>query len=169
MQTFIQYTSGRIRVVSAPPVTMRHMKAALRRTAVVLTALVSVVALGAVPAHAVTVALSLPYVGCTNSAGTQFDYVMRVNYTLHRYYPNGSRVVIRYWGDDPSSDDLLMGPVEFRLPYWLDTGYLDVCVNSSTLDEDWGEDEIYAGVRVYDAVTGVQHEVAETNRIHGYF
>jgi len=139
------------------------MKTAFRRAAVLMAALVSVIALGAVPAQAVTVALSLRP-GCDG-----LDYTLRVNYILHLGYPGGSRVVIRYWGDDPSSDDLLVGPKEFFLASFQDIGFLDICVDSETLNEDWGEDEIYAGVRVFDAVTGVQREVAETNRISGDF
>jgi hypothetical protein len=47
--------------------------------------------------------------------------------------------------------------------------YSAFCANASTLNEDWGQDEIYVGVRVYDAATGRQVLTVETNRIIGHF
>jgi hypothetical protein len=168
MQPFIQQTSGRVSAVSGGPATIPRMRTTFRRTAVIfLTALLSVVTLGALPAHAVVVSLELRS-GCV-SAGTTFDYALRVRYTLTQDYPGGASLLLRFWGDDPSSDDLILGPIVYGLPPGDDNGFRDTCVNSGTLDEDWGEDEIYAGVRVYDAFTGVQREVAETNRIRGSF
>jgi len=45
--------------------------------------------------------------------------------------------------------------------------YTAICVNASTLNEDWGRDESYVGVRVYNAATGQQVDKVETNRITG--
>jgi len=42
-------------------------------------------------------------------------------------------------------------------------------VAGSDLDEDWGHDEVDAGVRWYSTSTGKQIASAETNRIGGYF
>ncbi|MDX6698767.1 MAG: hypothetical protein QOE65_2164 [Solirubrobacteraceae bacterium] len=60
------------------------------------------------------------------------------------------RVVFRLWGSDTFSDDFLYGPdpasvvatsrgLEFKG---------QAVVRNSVLDEDWGVDEVYAGVRL---------------------
>ncbi|MGW4465121.1 hypothetical protein [Micromonospora sp. NPDC004704] len=135
---------------------------------VVVTAAVLAVATvtgGAAPAFAATATLSI-FTGCQTDDGRYYDYVLRVQGTT-RYYPDGMRVDVRLWGDDEWSDDLLGGPYS---SYSESSGSFStaVCMNSSTLNEDIGQDEIYAGVRVYDHA-GVQRETAETNRIHNYF
>ena len=66
-----------------------------RRLMVVSAAVVSTVALGAVPANAATATLSIPYVNCENSQGQIFDYVMRVDVTLSRNYFDGGHIVVR--------------------------------------------------------------------------
>jgi hypothetical protein len=84
------------------------------------------------------------------------------------WYGWGSRVVVRLWGDDSSYDDLLDGPANadyfdgfnFTRSFWI---------GDSTLDEDWdGQDEIYAGIRMYDS-SGTQRKAAETNRVYGHW
>ncbi|HZM81768.1 MAG TPA: hypothetical protein VFC19_39105 [Candidatus Limnocylindrales bacterium] len=145
------------------------MKTAFRRAAVLLAVLVPAVTLGAVPAHAATATLSLPYSGCQDSTGRNYDYVMRVHATSTRSYPDGGWIVVRVWGDDPSSDDLLLGPLTWSFEFWSGGAFLDMCVNRGTLNEDIGGDEIYAGVRFFDARTGQQAEVVESNRIYGSF
>ena len=71
-------------------------------------------------------------------------------------YPGGAYTEIRLWGSDTFSDDFLFGP-------WVTTAidygaypcpeggsgniYASFLVSGSTLNEDWGEDEVYAGVR----------------------
>ena len=139
----------------------------LRRLMVVSAVAVSTVALGAVPANAATAALSIPYVNCENSQGQIFDYVMRVDVTLSRNYIDGGHIVVRIWGDDSSSDDLLVGPVQQNFGQGFSGTHVlvDLCVNKSTLNEDIGTDEIYAGVRVFSHPSGAQTEVVESNRI----
>jgi hypothetical protein len=68
------------------------------------------------------------------------------------------------WGDDPYSDDLLARPY---LQYGSG-GYIHfaVCVNKGTLNEDWGQDEIYVGVRVHNPVTNQQLDKAENEPDH---
>jgi hypothetical protein len=120
---------------------------------------------GAARASAATAALSIPYSGCVNSYGTHFDYTMRVQGTTANYY--GMRVDVRLWGDDEWYDDFLGGP--FVQSYTFGGFYsVDFCMNKSTLNEDWGQDEIYAGVRVFDG-SGRQRETVESNRIRDYF
>jgi hypothetical protein len=122
---------------------------------------------GAATAAAATATLSIPYSGCVNSYGTHFDYTMRVQGTTG-YYSYGMRVEVRLWGDDEWYDDFLLGPVVQSYD-WGGFYSIDFCVNKSTLNEDWGQDEIYAGVRVFDASSGIQKEKVESNRIHDYF
>jgi hypothetical protein len=119
------------------------------------------------PAAAATATLSIPYRGCVGGDGRNYDYTLRVQGTTG-YYPSGIRVEARLWGEDTFSDDFLGGPYVFASTF---SGFysIDFCANSSTLDEDWGQDEIYAGVRVYDRSTGRQVETVESNRIRDYF
>ena len=140
----------------------------LRRLAVVGAAAAAVVALGAVPAQAATATLSIPFVNCENSQGTIFDYYMRVDVTLSGTYGYGGHIIVRIWGDDSFSDDLLLGPVRWDFGPFASRVFVDLCVNSSTLDEDIGEDEVYAGVRVFNS-NGVQTEVVESNRLEDNF
>jgi hypothetical protein len=77
-------------------------------------------------------------------------------------------VVIRLWGDDPSYDDLLMGPYTpvvsaeyFGLSYSIANK-----VPNSLLNEDWGDDELYAGARLVQPNT-VTLRSAESNRVYG--
>ena len=79
-------------------------------------------------------------------------------------------VVIRLWGEDSFSDDLLMGPDTPAT--WANYDGLRFAiankVPNSLLNEDWGGDELYAGVRlVYPNTTTLRS--AETNRVYGSF
>ena len=119
----------------------------------------------AASASAATATLSLAYTGCTNAYGQHFDYTMRVRGTTN--LTSRMRVEVRLWGEDTWSDDLLSGP--HRQAYDFGGFYsVDFCVNRSTLDEDWGRDELYAGVRVYNSV-GRQVESVESNRLYDHF
>jgi hypothetical protein len=144
----------------------------LRRTATLFAIVTSlmfagIAGAGAAGAAAATATLSIPYTGCVNSYGTQFDYTMRVQGSTN-YYSGGMRVEVRLWGDDEWYDDFLLGPVVQSYSF-SGSYYIDLCVNRSTLNEDIGQDEIYAGVRVYDASTGALKEKVESNRIRDYF
>jgi hypothetical protein len=120
---------------------------------------------GSASASAATATLSVAYSGCTNSYGQHFDYTMRVRGTTAT--SSRTRVEVRLWGEDEWSDDFLGGPYvqsyDFGGFYWI-----DFCINKSALDEDWGRDEIYAGVRVYNAA-GQQIETVESNRLYDHF
>jgi hypothetical protein len=129
--------------------------------------IVLTIAIASSSALAATATLSIPYRNCVGGDGRIYDYTLRVSGTT-RYYPDGMRVEVRLWGDDSYSDDFLSGP--FISYYEEGSSYfVEFCVNKSTLDEDLGEDEIYAGVRVYDRATGSLRETVESNRIHDYF
>jgi hypothetical protein len=94
---------------------------------------------------------------------------------------HGYTIALRYWGDDPSSDDLLAGPIHpanvfagsdglhFRhnvtLPHFLlneddENGPLGPVEGSS----DFGQDEIYVGSRFLDP-SGKTVSLVESNRI----
>lgn len=148
---------------------LRH---AIRRTLTLLTA-ATVVAAGTVvasaaPALAVTAKLEL-LLGCQTSDGRNWDYTVRVSGTTARSYYDRWMVEFRVWGDDDWSDDLLGGPYRTYYEGLGQGSYsVGVCMNSSTLNEDVGLDDIYAGVRIYNA-SGVNTETAESNRWYGYF
>src|SRR4051812_14294286 len=131
-----------------------------------LAATVAALVVPTATASAATATLSIPYRGCVDAYGRNYDYTLRVQGTT-RYYDASHRVEVRLWGDDTWSDDFLAGP--FVHYYGFGNFYsIDMCANSSTLNEDWGEDEVYAGVRVYDS-SGHQTEAVESNRIVRYF
>ena len=77
-------------------------------------------------------------------------------------------MAMRLWGDDEWFDDLLYTvpgtlfqnrqPVEFQRAF---------TVSGSVLNEDWGWDEIYVEVRLYDHRTGKLFRTIETNRLYG--
>jgi hypothetical protein len=117
-------------------------------------------------AAAATATLSIT-TGCVDGSGRNYAYMLRVE-GVTRYNPSEMRVEVRLWGDDQWSDDFLSGPYVYTSE---ETGgySLLICVNGSTLNEDWGQDEIYASIRVYDPWTGRQFDSGESNRIHGYF
>jgi hypothetical protein len=120
------------------------------------------------PAAATTATATLKlYSGCVNSYDQHFDYTLVVQGTTNPLSWAATRVEIRLWGDDEWYDDLLRGPL-YSYQDWSSL-YYGICVNSSDLDEDWGHDEVYAGVRWYSTATGKQYASAETNRIGGYF
>src|SRR5438045_3926230 len=131
-----------------------HIRRSLARTALEASLVGACVgAAGAASASAETATLSIAYTGCVNSYGQQFDYTMRVRGTAGNY--PSMRVEVRLWGEDTWSDDFLGGPFVQSYPFG-GSYVIDFCVNSSTLDEDWGRDEVYAGVRVFNAATGKQ-------------
>jgi hypothetical protein len=118
-------------------------------------------------ALAATATLSIAGRNCVGSDGRVRDYLLRVTGETG-YYQAGMRVEVRLWGEDSFSDDFLASRVVV-----YETGQssytVDFCLSRSTLDEDVGEDDIYAGVRVFDLATGRQTEITQSNRIYRYF
>jgi hypothetical protein len=71
-------------------------------------------------------------------------------------HPQGMNVVVELWGSDTFSDDFLEreSPEVMNFPMPQGGTYLvQRCVLNSTLDEDWGEDEVYAKVFITDRAT----------------
>jgi hypothetical protein len=134
----------------------------VRRILTLVAAVTSliVVGVGASAASAATAHLSIESTGMFN------QYEVTVEGTVGIDPPAGSYVAIRLWGDDPHIDDFIKGPLGAALVGrdFKRTFYVYGC----ELNEDWGEDEIYAGVRAYNA-NGRQFEQAETNRVHGHW
>jgi hypothetical protein len=86
-----------------------------------------------------------------------------------RLLERGFKFVVRLWGDDPVSDDLIRGPVELEPRLVGTTLYFRwplPGLSRRTLDEDpapFDADEIYAGVRLIDS-GGNTRALAESNR-----
>jgi hypothetical protein len=97
------------------------------------------------------------------------DGELFVSETLaHGLVDSGHRFQMRIWGDDPASDDRITGlftpglrgtPEAFQNPH-LGTFFftthglgfrIKAMVKRKQLNEDWGEDEIYAGVRLVNS------------------
>jgi hypothetical protein len=134
----------------------------LRRVATVMSLVVAGVAgAGAATASAASAELSIEPTGLFN------QYHVSVSGSV-RTPPPGSYVEIRLWGDDTFNDDFLLGPRQSGIianRFYADDFY----VYRGVLNEDdIGDDEIYAGVRVYQA-DGKQIDSVESNRVvHSY-
>lgn len=92
-------------------------------------------------------------------------------------YPGGAYTEIRLWGSDTFYDDFLFGPyVTTAIDYGAypcpEGGYGNIhasfLVSGSTLNEDWGTDEVYAGVRARNNRNGSQ-QTFTTNTISRSF
>ncbi len=86
---------------------------------------------------------------------------------------HGYTIALRYWGDDPSSDDLLHGPVNPRtvfaaadglhFQHYVTLPHFLLDEDNSTLDNG---DEIYVGARFIDP-NGKEVSKVESNHIEG--
>ena len=95
-------------------------------------------------------------------------YLVSVYGRAAKYYnPTTTRAEVRLWGDDTFSDDFLAGP--YTATWNGSEAFVEFAVSGATLDEDWGTDEIYAGIRVVDRATGKVLEGIETYRVTGNF
>lgn len=165
----------------------------VRAIAIVASASASASAIGiglaTAPAHAA------PYLNVT--ANLSFHPVDRTNFSVYLLdvqgvvtmsqaaaqdsINHGNTIQLRYWGDDPNSDDLIYGPVTapnmFAAADGLHYQY-NVNLPSSQLNEDDtfvvdavaddGADEIYVGARFLDS-RGKTLSMAESNRIVSHF
>lgn len=118
----------------------------------------------------------------SNSSGSRVDDGVAGSESM--VTASGNIVQLRYWGDDPNSDDLLYGPIAAPNVFAAADGLHyqhNVALTHSVLDEDntlgvmddsWGvateEDEIYVGARFLDP-SGKTVSVVESNRIEGNF
>ncbi len=76
-------------------------------------------------------------------------------------------VAFRLWGDDEWYDDLLLSLGTTFGGYWTGHVVREFTVSGSTLNEDWGSDEVYVDARLYDHRTGKLVETVQTNRLYG--
>ena len=124
------------------------------------------------------VALSVAAVGAANAGATNAKlnmtsigndrYTLTADVNINDYYPYGVDVAFRLWGDDEWFDDLLNSfPGTTFGGYW--TGHIvrEFTVSGSTLNEDWGADEVYVEARMYDHRTGNLVKTLQTNRLYG--
>jgi hypothetical protein len=93
---------------------------------------------------------------------------------------HGYTIALRYWGDDPDSDDLLAGPINPQSVSAAADGLHfqhSLTMSRSNLNEDSGfvdsltdsdADEIYVGARLLDP-SGKTVSLVESNRIVDYF
>jgi hypothetical protein len=90
---------------------------------------------------------------------------------------HGYTIELRYWGDDPSSDDLLEGPAHPKTVYAAADGLHfehSLTMSRDLLDEDTpivdpdDRDEIYVGSRLLDP-SGKTVSLVESDRITGNF
>lgn len=114
--------------------------------------------------------------GCQNPG----EYALSASGTVkmpkaeaERRIAQGYRVAVRIWGDDDwtrGGDDWLGGPYYPYLTAKDDGIYygLGICVTGRYLNEDDGEDDIYAGVRFLNPDDGTVKS-KESNRVYGNY
>jgi hypothetical protein len=81
------------------------------------------------------------------------------------------RIVLRLWGDDVFSDDLLIGPYNATLvptDKGLEFHKVLLQIDDDRLNEDWGQDELYVGMRLVNP-NGATIRSGETNRVNGRY
>jgi hypothetical protein len=134
---------------------------ALRGKIALFVFVLAVAAVAATSAGASTAKLNITAIGNDR-------YTLTADVYANGYYLNGVDVVFRLWGDDEWCDDLL-----YTVPgatfggYWNGHVVREFTVSGSTLNEDWGSDEIYVDARLYDHQTGRLFETVQTNRLYG--
>ena len=134
---------------------------ALRSTIALFVVALSLAAVGAASASATTAKLDMTSIGNDR-------YTLTVDVRNTHYYPYGVNVAFRLWGDDEWVDDLLYSPLGTTFQgLWVDHVVREFTVSGSTLNEDWGADEIYVDARMYDHQTGKLVETVQTNRLYG--
>lgn len=148
--------------------------------AALTTAALSALTLGAATAHTAIESMSAqltvsPFIAGTSSNVAVFGKVAMTKAEAQQLINSGHRVALRLWGDDPSSDDLIMGPyyatlvatdsgLEFhKVVLDIRNGYLNE--DNSIFDD---HDELYVGARLVTS-SGSTVRSAETNRQYGYF
>lgn len=116
---------------------------------------------GAAAAGSATAKLTITPIG-----NDRYNLVASGHFT--GFYWDGVDVALRLWGDDEWFDDLLYTPPgTINVPYSLGDFQRAFVVSGSVLNEDWGSDEIYVDVRLYDHTTGRLIQTIETNRLYG--
>lgn len=134
---------------------------ALRKRIAIFVVVLSVAVVGAARANASSAKLNMASIG-------NDQYALMVDVTNNGYYPYGVDVTFRLWGDDEWYDDLLYSvPGTIFGGYW--TGHItrEITVSGSTLNEDWGSDEVYVEVRFFDHSTGKLVDSFHTNDLYG--
>jgi hypothetical protein len=84
---------------------------------------------------------------------------------------SGHKIQLRLWGDDQWSDDLIYGP--YPATYYASSKGLEfhkviLGFPDSRLNEDWGMDELYVGMRLTNPDGGTLRS-GETNRWYAFF
>jgi hypothetical protein len=152
------------------------------KTAAGLAVALGALAFGAAPAGAAPVTGSLNiYKFAPGEHCFQVEGRVPMNqYDAQGYINNGAFVDMRVWGDDPGYDDFLLGPVQGNGDYvpgkpaiHASSQGIEVrwwaCTPSSTLNEDWGGDEVYVGANVHAGGGAGWIGGFETRRFNGSF
>jgi hypothetical protein len=133
----------------------------LRSRIALLVVALSIAAVATATASATTAKLNIRPIG-------NDMYALTVDVYNSGYYPYGVDASFRLWGDDEWYDDLLYTvPGTVFGGYWTGHFGREFTVSGSTLNEDWGADEIYVDVRLFDRQPGKPVETIQTNRLYG--
>ena len=121
-------------------------------------------AIGASAASAATGKLTITPTGYND------QYYVIVAGDFSGYYAGGVDVAVQLWGEDEWFDDLLAAPygTTYESPGSNHFGR-EFYVSGSTLNEDWGRDEVYGVARLYDHRTHNLIQTIRTNTLTGYW
>ena len=134
---------------------------AFRKRIAIFVVVLSVAVVGAARANATNAKLNM------TTAGND-QYTLTVDVFNTGYYPYGIDVAFRLWGDDEWYDDLLYSvPGAVFQNGWTGHVVRAFTVSGSTLNEDWGSDEIYVDARFYDHRTGALVATIRSNDLYG--
>jgi hypothetical protein len=181
----------RYHVKSAPTDGRRHFTAdrAVTATAGAALALALSIGVATVPAHAAPTLSMSSHIDYARVDGTNDDvFVLNIHGVVTMSQAaaqdsinHGYTIVLRYWGDDEFSDDLLAGPVKPQTVSAAADGLHfehSLTISHSLLNEDDvplvdaaadnGVDEIYVGSRLLDP-SGKTISLAESNRLEQHF
>jgi hypothetical protein len=132
----------------------RSWQRALRMIAAAGAGLVLVLA-GASTAQAANTARLGLFVDSDGGCGGLDRIGVQVFGTLDPIFPNGVRITVELWGADTFSDDFRERWTFEELAFPNPPNYtVQRCVQLSTLDEDLGQDEVYAKVFVNNRGSG---------------
>jgi hypothetical protein len=125
----------------------------------VVASLTATIAPAAAAGPTASLAMNFSSADFTRGCWTASGHIPMSNYNAEGYLDNGATLHLSMYGDDPVVDDHLhyyitrentAGGIYF---YGSSRGiewYWSGCAPRTTLDEDWGEDEIYVAMAVVD-------------------
>jgi hypothetical protein len=136
----------------------------VRTTLAVLAAAIGIMSLGpagSANAASLSAKLTLTPNGRSYQSVDVTGVVKGTSAEIDQYVKNDYRVVFNLWGEDTFFDDHLLGPSPASVQ--VTSKGLEfhgkALVQNSLLNEDWGQDEVYAGVKLVKSTSYVNGKI----------